>query len=216
MIIQDQNIKHDIGLAGNGKVKKKMKYRNLSSIIKEVVGGTSQPNVYYNLDTAIKAIMSGSPKELERHSEDQISVGTYRTKNFEMSPDAQIFFTSLPKDVDNDSLEKSAMAHDTLYTMLRKIRATGTANERDIAYAERLKNNIDLLHTNDSKIPPAKHLEKEVEEIRSYLGKQGYPFGISSSKETGELGKDLDIDMKNFPVSRANSMQRKIKIFDDD
>jgi len=43
-----------------------MSYRTLGRIIKEVVGGTSQPNSYSNLDTAIKAVMKGFVKKIEK------------------------------------------------------------------------------------------------------------------------------------------------------
>jgi hypothetical protein len=49
-----------------------MSYRTLGRIIKEVVGGTSQPNAYSNLDTAIKAVMRGPAEKIEKHKDDQI------------------------------------------------------------------------------------------------------------------------------------------------
>ena len=43
-----------------------MAYRTLGRIIKEVVGGTSQPKDYSNLDTSIKAVMKGFVKKIEK------------------------------------------------------------------------------------------------------------------------------------------------------
>ena len=43
-----------------------MTYRTLGRIIKEVVGGTSQPKDYSNLDTSIKAVIKGSVKKIEK------------------------------------------------------------------------------------------------------------------------------------------------------
>ena len=43
-----------------------MAYRTLGRIIKEVVGGTSQPKDYSNLDTSIKAVIKGSVKKIEK------------------------------------------------------------------------------------------------------------------------------------------------------
>lgn len=193
-----------------------MSYRTLGRIIKEVVGGTSQPNTYTNLDTAIKAVMKGPEKKIERHKDDQISAGTYLTKNFDASPDAQMYFTSVPKSVDANYIEKSAMFHDKLYSLLKKVRTTGTADEGDVRTAELYKKNIEDMKPHMPEAPDPVHLGKEVDEIRSMVGKEGSPFGVKPAAETGEIGKDLDIDNKKFPVSRKSKMDRKIKIFDDD
>lgn len=193
-----------------------MTYRTLGRIIKEVVGGTSQPNTYKNLDTAIKAVMQGPAKKIEKDRNDQISAGTYLTKNFDASPDAQLYFTSVPKSVDANYIEKSAMFHDKLYSLLKKVRTTGTADDNDVRTAELYKKNIESMKPHIPEAPDPVHLEKEVDEIRSMVGKEGSPLGVKPAAETGEVGKDLDIDNQKFPVSRKSKMDRKIKIFDDD
>ena len=193
-----------------------MAYRTLGRIIKEVVGGTSQPNSYTNLDTAIKAVMKGPVKKIERHKDDQIAAGTYLTKNFDASPEAQMYFTTVPKTVDANYIEKSAMFHDKLYSLLKKVRTTGTADEGDVRTAELYKKNIEDMKPHIPEAPDPVHLSKEVDEIRSMVGKEGSPFGVKPAAETGEIGNDLDIDNKKFPVSRKSKMDRKIKIFDDD
>ena len=193
-----------------------MAYRTLGRIIKEVVGGTSQPNSYTNLDTAIKAVMKGPVKKIERHKDDQIAAGTYLTKNFDASPEAQMYFTTVPKSVDANYIEKSAMFHDKLYSLLKKVRTTGTADEGDVRTAELYKKNIEDMKPHIPEAPDPVHLGKEVDEIRSMVGKEGSPFGVKPAAETGEIGKDLDIDNQKFPVSRKSKMDRKIKIFDDD
>lgn len=193
-----------------------MAYRTLGRIIKEVVGGTSQPNSYTNLDTAIKAVMKGPVKKIERHKDDQIAAGTYLTKNFDASPEAQMYFTTVPKSVDANYIEKSAMFHDKLYSLLKKVRTTGTADEGDVRTAELYKKNIEDMKPHIPEAPDPVHLSKEVDEIRSMVGKEGSPFGVKPAAETGEVGNDLDIDNQKFPVSRKSKMDRKIKIFDDD
>jgi hypothetical protein len=193
-----------------------MSYRTLGRIIKEVVGGTSQPNTYSNLDTAIKAVMKGPANKIEKHKDDQISAGTYLTKNFDASPEAQKYFTTVPKTVDANYIEKSAMFHDKLYSILKKVRSTGTSDDGDVRTAELYKKNIEALKPHIPDAPEPVHLGKEVDEIRSMVGKEGSPLGTNPAAETGEIGNDLDIDNKKFPVSRKSKMDRKIKIFDDD
>lgn len=193
-----------------------MAYRTLGRIIKEVVGGTSQPNSYTNLDTAIKAVMKGPAKNIEHDRNDQISAGTYLTKNFDASPDAQKYFTTVPKTVDANYIEKSAMFHDKLYSILKKVRTTGTADEDDVRTAELYKKNIESMKPHIPDAPDPAHLEKEVDEIRNMVGKVGSPLGVNPAAETGEIGNDLDIDNSKFPVSRKSKMDRKLKIFDDD
>lgn len=193
-----------------------MTYRTLGRIIKEVVGGQSQPNNYSNLDTAIKAIMKGPAEKIEKDKSDQISAGTYLTKNFDASPDAQMYFTNVPKTVDANYIEKSAIFHDKLYSILKKVRTTGTADEGDVRTAELYKKNIEALKPHIPEAPEPVHLGKEVDEIRGKVGKEGSPMGVIPAAETGDIGKDLDIDNQKFPVSRKSKMDRKIKIFDDD
>jgi hypothetical protein len=193
-----------------------MSYKTLGRIIKEVVGGESQPNAYSNLDTAIKAVMKGPAKKIERDKSDQISAGTYLTKNFDASPEAQKYFTTVPKTVDANYIEKSAMFHDKLYSILKKVRTTGTADEGDVRTAELYKKNIEALKPHIPEAPEPVHLGKEVDEIRGKVGKEGSPMGVKPAAETGDIGKDLDIDNQKFPVSRKSKMDRKIKIFDDD
>ena len=193
-----------------------MTYRTLGRIIKEVVGGQSQPNNYSNLDTAIKAIMKGPAEKIEKDKSDQISAGTYLTKNFDASPDAQMYFTNVPKTVDANYIEKSAIFHDKLYSILKKVRTTGTADEGDVRTAELYKKNIEALKPHIPEAPEPVHLGKEVDEIRGKVGKEGSPMGMNPAAETGDIGNDLDIDNQKFPVSRKSKMDRKIKIFDDD
>jgi hypothetical protein len=193
-----------------------MSYKTLGRIIKEVVGGQSQPNIYTNLDTAIKAVMKGPAKKIESDKSDQIAAGTYITKNFDASPAAQKYFTTMPKTVDANYVEKSAQFHDKLYGILKKVRTTGTADDTDVSTAELYQKNIEDMKPHLPDAPDPTHLTKEVGEIRSKLGKEGSPMGVKPAAETGDIGKDLDIDNKKFPVSRKSKMDRKIKIFDDD
>lgn len=191
-------------------------YKTLGRVIKEVVNNTSQPKEYKSLSTAIKDIATGAAKKIERHKDDQIVAGTYRTKDFDASPEAQLYFTTIPKTVDANFVERSAQFHDKLYGLLKKVRVTGTADDNDVKTAEQYKTNIDLLKKRMPEAPDAKHLEKEVEEIKNYVGKEGSPLAVKPASETGEVGKDIDIDSSKFPVSRKSKMERKLKITDDD
>jgi len=194
-----------------------MKYKNLSHIIKEVAGSVSFIRTYKNLDSAIKDVMNPKPSvPIERHSKDQVSAGTFRTTNFEMSPDAQIYFSKIPKSVDANYIEKSAIFQDRFYGILKKVRTTGTADQGDLQDAENLVNNVKLLMKFLPGIPEPKYLDVELEELKGYVGKKGSPTAVPPAWETGEIAKDLDIDQKKFPYNRSKKMDRKIKISDDD
>lgn len=194
-----------------------MKYRNLAHTIKEVAGSISFVRIYKNLDSAIKDVIN--PKTavpIERHTKDQVSAGTYKTRNFEMSPDAQIYFSKIPKSADANYIEKSAMYHDRFYGLLRKVRTTGTADEDDVRDAEDNIEKVKSLQRFLPDVPEPKHLDKELEDLKSYVGKKGSPTAVPPAYETGEIAKDLDIDQKDFPYNRSKRMERKIKFTDDD
>ncbi|NBW14914.1 MAG: hypothetical protein EBR82_43625 [Caulobacteraceae bacterium] len=194
-----------------------MKYKNLAHTIKEVAGSVGFTRTYKNLDSAIKDIMNPKTAEpIERHTKDQVSAGTYKTRNFEMSPEAQIYFSKIPKTVDANYIEKSAIFHDRLYGILRKVRTTGTADEDDVRDAEDNIEKIRQLKRFLPDVPDPEHLDKELDDIKSYVGKKGSPTAVPPAWETGEIAKDLDIDQKKFPYNRSKKMDRKIKISDDD
>ncbi len=64
----------------------------------------------------------------EKDMNDQIAVGSYTTKSFEMSDKAQKLYSDLPKDVPGGSAEAAAIQLDKIFDLFRDARATGHIN----------------------------------------------------------------------------------------
>jgi hypothetical protein len=64
----------------------------------------------------------------EKDMNDQIAVGSYTTKSFEMSDKAQKLYSDLPKDTAGPSAEAAAIELDKIFDLFRDARAKGHIN----------------------------------------------------------------------------------------
>jgi hypothetical protein len=178
------------------------------------------------------------PKHLlgkESDQNDQIAIGSYTTKMFDMSPDAQIIFADLPKDTDPESAEVAALNLDRLFGIHKHVVNTKMASQSDINTAEdcveKIKNAAEGMnqpkvadiaddHLNDIKTFAKEHpsvIEPDdyvhpADDPRFHSG----PKGNKPDPIAGPQG-DRDIDnVKNYLIRRSKAAQRKIKIIDVD
>ena len=167
---------------------------------------------------------------IEKDQSDQIVAGTYKTKNFEMSPDAQKLFIHLDKNpmvTNPDKAEKMAILHDQLFALQKQAIAKEQSSKDDSKEAEDIVKKIGMLG-DDMKIGDKLHyLKKVVDNIKSYEKPDQMVFDNPSpdvirkrlteppSSRTKEP-EDRDVDNTKFLISRNIKAQRKLKIIDAD
>lgn len=193
---------------------------------------------YRSVESKIRDVLEGlQPKHLlgkESDQNDQIAVGSYTTKTFDMSPDAQIIFADLPKETDANSAEQTAIHLDRLFDLHKGIIASQEASQADLDKAEELAGKIKPLadamgqgekidkivndHCNDLK----KYFKDETKEVDPDYHPaddprfHSPPSGNKPDPIAGPQG-DRDIDnVKNYLIKRSKAAQRKIKIIDND
>ena len=168
---------------------------------------------------------------MENDPEDQIFVGSYRSKHFEASPEAQKLYMNLPKETDPNAASMAAIEQDHLFQIFKKVVASRYATPEDVQMAKHYASRtmkfaadmnlerqhsyiIDMLRKiNDAAIsdldrmPPSDHLPDDPRF-------QTLPKNLH--QEPGP-GNDKDIDnLKNYLISRNIKAQRKLKIIDAD
>ena len=193
---------------------------------------------YRSVESKIRDILEGlQPKHLlgkESDQNDQIAIGSYTTKVFDMSPDAQILFADLPKETDTNSAEQVAIHLDKLFDLHKGIVARKEASQADIDKAEELVGKIKPLgvemdqeakinkivddHYNDLK----KYFKDETDEVNNDYHPaddprfHSPPSGNEPDPVAGPQG-DRDVDnMKRYLIKRSKAAQRKLKLIDND
>lgn len=218
------------------------KYKSLVSAIKDVYSGSDKGN-YRSLISSIFEVLAPGKLEkgiknepeqfttglknapitnvVEVDPSDQITAGGYRTKHFEMNPQAQFLFANLPKDprLDHDALENLAVNMDLLFGIHKDAAAGGYATDEELSLANDISKKIFFLARN-------LNLHKSVDFINDTLRlltdlnkqSQGREPGIrkTHSNVFTKEKPDKDVDTSQFAISRANRSQRKLKIIDDD
>lgn len=207
------------------------KYRSLESVYKDVRRGITETTSRQSLVNSIKKVVLGEqPNYIEKHHKDQIVAGTYRTKNFEQAPKAQLLYTSLPKTTNPADAERSAIFQDQLFALEKKVLATSRATPEEIETARKLVKNImhmanlmnlgaEHAYVNDSLAKIEKYATLEpnvVDHDKLNLDREvERRYGVPPYHETPER-RDMDIDNSKFLLSRNLKAQRKLKIIDND
>lgn len=193
---------------------------------------------YRSVESRIRDVLEGlQPKSKlgkESDQNDQIAVGSYQTKMFDMSPDAQIIFADLPKETDANPAEQTAIHLDKLFDLHKGIIASQEASQADIDKAEELVGKIKPLadamgqaekinkiandHFNDLK----KYFKDETKDVGPDYHPaddprfHSPPSGNKPDPIAGPQG-DRDVDnVKNYLIKRSKAAQRKLKLIDND
>ena len=204
--------------------------RSVEHIIKDMMTGQRKSSSNYeSLNTSIIKAMTEQRIDVETDENDQISVGTYRTKHFEVSPEAQFLYVDLPKDVNVNEMEKAAIVLDQLFALVEKVDSKERAEPMDITdannYIKRIK-----FHAAQAKMDDkfgfldgvlgriTKHLDTDttnmVDAEKFNLKAAMKRFMTPSYTKTTE--HDKDIDSSRYALSRNLKAQRKLKIIDND
>ena len=194
--------------------------------------------MYRSVESKIRDVLEGlQPKDKlgkESDQNDQIAVGSYTTKTFDMSPDAQIIFADLPKETDVNSAEQTAIHLDRLFDLHKGIIAAQAASQADLDKAEELVGKLKPLAdsmkqatkidkiVNDHYNNLKKYFKDETDEVGPDYHPaddprfRSPPSGNMPDPIAGPQG-DRDVDnVKNYLIKRSKAAQRKIKIIDND
>lgn len=169
----------------------------------------------------------------ETDMNDQIAVGSYQTKAFEMSNKAQKLYSNLPKDTDSDSAEQAAIHLDKLFALHKDSKIKGytspeaaeTAQEHadkvmHLAKAMKLEKEFkDIVDdsVNFLKGKTGEYPENEIEPDQEKSPTEDPRFKTASKDYTTDRNNDRDVDnVKNFLIKRSLKAQRKMKIIDND
>ena len=201
---------------------------------------------YTSMANAIRSVMEAAPKigpaghgalapdgGPEKDMNDQIAVGSYQTKAFEMSDKAQKLYSNLPKDTPGGTAESIAIELDKIFDLFRDARARGHINPKELETAIVSEKKV-------MKLAKEIGLEKEHKDILSDIMRhlsdysedaplrvidpedQKHPsddprFGTDSKDYNTDRTNDRDVDnVKGFLIRRSLKAQRKLKIIDND
>lgn len=194
---------------------------------------------YRSLESKIRDIFEGMTDaergSLESDQNDQISVGSYTTKAFEVSPEAQKLYADLPKTTNASSAQNAAEALDKLFDMVKDVEHTGVATQAHIA---RALIQADIVRREAASMFLEKEHEKLIQAaLDAIRNKQDShadldpnddyhpaddkrfhnpPKGNDPDPIPGPQG-DKDIDnLKRYLIKRSRAAERKIKIIDAD
>ena len=191
-------------------------------------------NKYESLESKIKKIMLGEKvvnykigdQNVENDPDDQIVVGSFVTRNFDMSPPAQKLYSSLDKSLDVNAAENAAKFQDQLFALEKQVVLTQKADSSDVKQAQ-------LMHDRAMKYADKIGLGKEHSYLANHLdfikSKMQEPTadttfnGVNDNrfktppKSLTNPDTDRDIDnVKGYLMSRSLKAQRKLKIIDGD
>lgn len=201
---------------------------------------------YVSMANAIRSVMEAAPKigpgghgalapdgGPEKDMNDQVAVGSYQTKAFEMSDKAQKLYSNLPKDTPGGTAESIAIELDKIFDLFRDARARGHINPKELETAIVSEKKV-------MKLAKEIGLEKEHKDILSDIMRhlsdysedaplrvinpedQKHPsddprFGTDAKDYNTDRTNDRDVDnVKGFLIRRSLKAQRKLKIIDND
>lgn len=189
---------------------------------------------YESLESRIKKIMLGEKivnykigdQNVENDPDDQIVVGAYPTKNFDMSPPAQKLYSALPKDTNVNAAEQAAKFQDQLFALEKQVVLTQKADAEDIKQAQLMHDRAMMYADKIGMGKEHSYLAKHLDFIKSKLVQPSFTTaykGIADNrfktppKSLTNLDTDRDIDnVKGYLLSRNLKAQRKLKIIDGD
>jgi len=202
--------------------------------------------MYISQASAIMLILEGSIRRSsnnhapdggpETDMNDQIAVGSYQTKSFEMSNDAQKLYSNLPKDTPIDPAVAAAVNLDKLFDLDKDVVLKKVATVEDKAAALDLATKIramakdmNLVKEHEKILAPVlKRIEQnsksDKEKTKQYItpDEQKHPsddprFRTPSKDYMTDKTSDRDVDnVKKFLIRRSLKAQRKLKIIDND
>ena len=198
-------------------------YKSLASFVREILEA-KQARAKDN------QAPEGGP---ETDMNDQIAVGSYQTKSFEMSNKAQKLYSDLPKETDSNSAEQAAIHLDKMFALHKDAKVKGYASPEAIKTA---KEHADKVMSLAKGMNMEKEFSSIVDDSMNFLNGSADKYSDneidpeqeksptddprfkSASKEySTDRNNDRDVDnVKHFLIKRSLAAQRKMKIIDND
>ena len=187
---------------------------------------------YRSLESTIRGLLTRkqvSEAKVETDPNDQVVAGGYRSKHFEMSMPAQKLYSKLPKQSDPDAVEQSAIAHDKLFAIEKKVSLSGVANDAEVAQAKKLADEIaghakdlnlskehEYIKTNLNNIlSKHKNMDDKLKPGEDPLSNERFSRTPTDPDKYEKRDQDID-NLPEFIRSRGLRAQRKLKIIDGD
>ena len=201
------------------------RYTSMSNAIRSVLEAVKPTGVAHGA-----LAPDGGP---EKDMNDQIAVGSYQTKSFEMSDKAQKLYSDLPKDTPGSSAEAAAIQLDKIFDLFRDARATGHINPNALKTAITSEKKVRSLakemgledQHNEILADVMRHLSDYADAAPDRIinpedhvhPSDDSRFKTDSKNYSTDKTNDRDVDnVKNFLIRRSLKAQRKLKIIDND
>lgn len=169
----------------------------------------------------------------EKDMNDQIAVGSYTTKAFEMSDKAQVLYSDLPKDTPSAPAEAAAIELDRIFDLFRDARARGHINPKELQSAITSEKKVMAMakemgledQHREILTDIMRHLQDYAEDTpdriidpEDHVHPLDDPrFKTDSKDYATDRTNDRDVDnVKKFLIRRSLKAQRKLKIIDND
>ena len=181
--------------------------------------------MYKSLENKIKDMLEGKTgaisvskdrETMEHDPDDQVTVGTYKSKHFEISPEAQkLFSQGIPKNSNAIDAEQLAIHHDKLFSLVKGAMVKKQVSDTDIENAQDHLSKIQYLATKLGLEGQINYLTPHIEKLTKHAGTEGNPF-TSKPTEYSQEPRDFDVDNTKQFITRAAKAERKVKIIDDE
>jgi hypothetical protein len=198
-------------------------YKSLASFVREILEA-KQTRAKDN------QAPEGGP---ETDMNDQIAIGSYQTKSFEMSNKAQKLYSDLPKNTDSNSAEQAAIHLDKMFALHKDAKVKGYASPEAIKTAQEhadkamhlaksmnmekqfssiVDDSMNFLNGSADKYP-----DNEIDPDQEKLPSDDPRFKSASKEYSTDRNNDRDVDnVKHYLIKRSLAAQRKMKIIDND
>ena len=187
---------------------------------------------YRSLERTIRKMYEA---HVETDANDQVAVGSYQTKAFEMSPDAQKVYMQFPKNKDPNAAQTLAVQLDRLFDLQKTVTAQEKAAPKDIDHARQIVDTVVKLSSDLGMEKEFDFIHKHMKAIEKYLAPHSdyvdqhiHPSdnpkfrsppkeNLPDAKQNVQGPGDRDVDnTRNYAISRSTLAQRKLKIIDND
>lgn len=189
---------------------------------------------YVSMANAVRMVLERTARSPlggpEKDMNDQIAVGSYTSKSFEMSDKAQKMFSNLPKDTNVIAAEAVAVLLDRMFALQKACETRGLASAADLRAID---------DSSEKALTGAKDMNQEkivadiISDVKKAVSKHTKPerviapedhrhpsvdprFASPAKEYHTDRKNDRDVDnVKHYLIARSRKAQIKSKVIDD-